>query len=78
MPGVLAKARKRGLAVCLAHQYIGQLDPKIAKAILANCGTLISFRVGVDDAPIIATALDAPESCGLPRNATSGRRSTPN
>src|SRR5207302_4367165 len=61
MPGVLSKARKRRLALCIAHQYIGQLDPKIADAILANCGTLISFRVGAKDAPVLARALDAPE-----------------
>jgi hypothetical protein len=51
----------RRLALCIAHQYIGQLDPKIADAILANCGTLISFRVGATDAPILSRALDAPE-----------------
>lgn len=61
MPGLLSKARKRGLSLSLAHQYISQLPDDIAEAILANCGTLVSFRVGVNDAPIIGKAMDAPE-----------------
>jgi hypothetical protein len=27
-------------------------------SILANCGTIVSFRVGANDAPLIAKALD--------------------
>jgi len=57
MPRVLSKFRKRFFPLLLFHQYIEQLDPKIAAAIFANCGTLMSFRVGVNDAPIIAEAL---------------------
>ena len=29
---------------------------------MGNCGTLVSFRVGAEDAPRLARALDAPES----------------
>jgi len=61
MPGLLSKARKRGLSIVLAHQYISQLEDELRDAILANCGTLVSFRVGAQDAPLIAGAMDAPE-----------------
>jgi hypothetical protein len=62
MPRILAKFRKRRFPLVIAHQYVDQLDPKVAAAIFANCGTLMSFRVSVNDAPIIASALDAPEA----------------
>ena len=38
----------------LAHQYLAQLDLPIKSAILGNAGTIISFRVGMEDAEIIA------------------------
>jgi len=38
----------------LAHQYIDQLDEKIQGAIFGNVGTIISFRVGLDDAEYLA------------------------
>ena len=38
----------------LAHQYIDQLDEKIKEAIFGNVGTIISFRVGTEDAKILA------------------------
>lgn len=47
---ILSEARKYGLSLVLAHQYIDQLDEKIRSAIFGNVGTLISFRVGADDA----------------------------
>jgi len=47
---ILSEARKYGLNLILAHQYIDQLDEKIRKAVLGNVGTIISFRVGTEDA----------------------------
>lgn len=47
---ILSEARKYGLNLILVHQYIEQLDEKIRAAIFGNVGTLISFRVGADDA----------------------------
>jgi hypothetical protein len=29
--------------------------------VLGNCGTIVSFRVGADDAPVISRHIDAPE-----------------
>lgn len=50
----LSEARKYGLSLALAHQYIEQLDPKIRAAVFGNVGTLISFRVGAEDAKLLA------------------------
>ena len=47
---LLSEARKYGLALTMAHQYISQLLPKIQAAVLGNVGTIIVFRVGGDDA----------------------------
>lgn len=51
---ILSEARKYGLNLVLAHQYIEQLDQKIRAAILGNAGTIISFRVGAEDAKYLA------------------------
>ncbi|MBK9727548.1 MAG: hypothetical protein IPO86_05460 [Saprospiraceae bacterium] len=34
----------------LAHQYMNQLDDDIKSAVLGNAGTVISFRIGTEDA----------------------------
>lgn len=47
---ILSESRKYGLNLILIHQYIEQLDEKLKAAILGNVGTIISFRVGVEDA----------------------------
>jgi len=47
---ILAEARKYGLGLFLAHQYIDQLHEKIRSAVFGNVGTLISFRIGATDA----------------------------
>ena len=51
---ILSEARKYGLCLFLAHQYIEQLPEKIRKAIFGNVGTIISFRVGAEDAEVLA------------------------
>jgi len=51
---ILSEARKYGLNLILAHQYIDQLDEKIKEAIFGNVGTIISFRVGAEDAKYLA------------------------
>jgi len=38
----------------IAHQYLHQLDSDIQHAVLGNAGTIISFRVGAEDAPYLA------------------------
>jgi len=51
---ILSEARKYGLNLILSHQYIEQLDEKIRGAIFGNVGTIISFRVGPEDAKYLA------------------------
>ena len=51
---ILAEARKYGLNLVLAHQYLEQLDEKLRAAVFGNVGTIISFRVGVEDARLLA------------------------
>ena len=36
-----------------ANQFQAQLDPNVRDAILGNVGTIISFRIGVNDAEIL-------------------------
>ena len=51
---MLSEARKYRLGVFMANQFLDQLHEKIRAAILGNCGTLISFRVGANDAELLA------------------------
>jgi len=50
---ILSEARKFGLALTLANQYMAQIPPHIQKAILGNAGTIISFAIGAEDAAIV-------------------------
>jgi hypothetical protein len=54
---VLSEARKWHLSLVLANQYLDQLPEHLQHAIFGNVGTLIAFRVGVLDAPLIAREL---------------------
>lgn len=51
---ILSEARKYGLNLIIAHQYIGQLvknnDTQIKDAVFGNVGTLVSFKIGSEDA----------------------------
>lgn len=51
---ILSEARKYRLALIVANQFIGQLDQELKDAIFGNVGTVISYRVGVDDANYLA------------------------
>lgn len=56
---ILSEARKYQLGLIVAHQYMGQLEqPKgnteIRDAVLGNAGTIVNFRIGVEDAEIMA------------------------
>jgi hypothetical protein len=56
---ILSEARKYRLNLILAHQYLGQLDRTIREAVLANVGTLVVFRVGPEDAQLLAKEFGA-------------------
>ena len=51
---ILSEARKYKLNLILAHQYINQLifdsNTTVRDAVFGNVGTIISFRVGAEDA----------------------------
>jgi hypothetical protein len=51
---MLSELRKYGLGLTLANQHLHQLDPDIRHAVLGNAGTLIAFRLGPEDAIILA------------------------
>ncbi len=62
---ILAEARKYRLCLTLAHQYLGQLahgsvgsdktaDTKIRDAVLGTVGTMMAFKIGIEDAELIA------------------------
>ena len=60
---ILSEARKYGLYLTLANQYILQMAPEVKSAVFGNVGTIVSFRVSPDDAPFLekyfAPAFDA-------------------
>lgn len=47
---ILSEARKYALNLTIAHQYIGQILPRVHQAVLGNCGSIITFRIGGEDA----------------------------
>ncbi|MFH0792219.1 MAG: CxxC-x17-CxxC domain-containing protein [bacterium] len=47
---ILSEARKYRLSLILGHQYINQLEETVCDAVFGNVGTLVSFRVGAEDA----------------------------
>lgn len=55
---ILSEARKYKLNMILAHQYISQLvkqqDTSIRDAVFGNAGTKVAFRIGVEDAEMMA------------------------
>lgn len=52
--GLTSELRKYAVGFTLAHQHLHQLNPDVRHAILGNAGTLISFRVGPEDASYLA------------------------
>jgi hypothetical protein len=51
---ILSEARKYGLNLTVANQYISQMSETVRDAVFGNVGTMISFRISADDAPILA------------------------
>lgn len=55
---MLSELRKYRVGLTMAHQYLFQLEPEIRHAVLGNAGTLISFRLGAEDAGYISRELN--------------------
>lgn len=51
---MLSELRKYKVNMILSHQYLTQLDLQVRDAILGNVGTIVSFRLGLTDAEILA------------------------
>jgi hypothetical protein len=69
---LLAEARKFRLSLTLAHQHVEQLPPSVRSAVLGNCGTIVSFRVGLADSQALSSAffpyLSPYDLLGLPNH----------
>ncbi len=50
---ILSEARKYHLSLVMAHQYIKQMEEHVMDAVFGNVGTIISFRVGAEDAEFL-------------------------
>lgn len=51
---ILSEARKYGLNLTVANQYISQMSETVRGAVFGNVGSMISFRVSAEDAAILA------------------------
>jgi len=51
---ILSEARKYRLNVIVANQFTTQLTEEIRDAVFGNIGTIVSFRVGTNDAEFLA------------------------
>ncbi len=51
---ILSESRKYNLSLTFANQYLGQLPGPVRKTVFGNVANLLSFRVGADDAAIMA------------------------
>jgi hypothetical protein len=52
--GILAEARKYHLCLSLSNQFVDQMREEVKAAVFGNVGSIISFRVGVNDAVMLA------------------------
>ncbi len=50
---ILSEARKYRLCLVLAHQYMAQLAEEVRDAVVGNVGTMLTFRVGAEDAEFL-------------------------
>lgn len=47
---ILSEARKYGLNLTVANQYVAQMPQEVKDAVFGNVGSMIAFRMGADDA----------------------------
>lgn len=50
---ILSEARKYGLCLTVANQYITQMEETVRSAVFGNVGTIVSFRVSPDDSSFL-------------------------
>ena len=51
---ILSEARKYGLRLTVANQYISQMPDEVRDAVFGNVGSMVTFRVGADDADYLS------------------------
>ena len=54
---VLSEARNWRLTCVLGHQHLSQLPRRLQDSVIANCGNYIVFRIGAQDAEVMAAEL---------------------
>ena len=83
---ILSEARKYGLTLTIAHQYIEQLPERLRAAVFGNVGSILACRTGAVDAPILAeqiglggadALLDLPNFAGWGRLLKNGVPTSP-
>ena len=62
---ILSEARKYGLSLTIAHQFTAQLPPELRDAVFGNIGSLLAFRVGAEDADLLARKLELTRRAAL-------------
>lgn len=58
---ILSESRKYRLSLVTANQFLGQVPELLRYAIIGNVGTIICFRIGAFDAPVLSKELGIPE-----------------
>ena len=70
LAGMASELRKYKVGMVLAHQHLHQLDEVVRRGILGNVGTHVVFRVGPEDATLLAREMapvfDAADLLTLP------------
>ena len=51
---ILAEARQQNIGVVLAHQYLGQIDPPVLRALAANTSIKMASRLEGTDRTVMA------------------------
>lgn len=51
---ILSESRKYRLCLTMANQYLAQIPSQIRQTVFGNVANVLTFRVGPDDAPILA------------------------
>jgi Type IV secretion-system coupling protein DNA-binding domain len=62
---ILSEARKYGLTLTLAHQYLNQLPEQLRSAVFGNAGSIVACRAGAEDTTILAAQIGLGNSDAL-------------
>ncbi|MBK8026938.1 MAG: type IV secretion system DNA-binding domain-containing protein [Chloroflexi bacterium] len=68
---MLSEGRKFGVVLTIANQYLHQLNAQILEAVFGNIGSIVAFRLGIQDASALGMefhpAFSHQELSGLPQ-----------